>query len=408
MNIVLVFGIPGCGKRDFLRSLNDAGLLTALDLEEVWEELNGRPFSDLLGKAPDEVRRGLSKAIGQLTRDERARVFVGVHATHMVETMLSSPLPLEALKALPVDYCITLHDDLYAVAKRLRDRGWPFTYDQVLLWRNAELLVADLTSTLVARNTELLGETPNFWVGVKHPKSVILKLLREPTSPKVYAAFSISGVREESDPETKQRLKDETTRYRKELYDRGLIVFDPATLDDRLLINRVISDEAPRKEILQIEAHERWPYRVGSEGDYEPAVEDPIGTFPIKLSHAEAFLLRGPAAPPHQPYYDIDAHITQIDLRYVRQADFVTVWRPFSKGVPSVGCYREAKSAVAQDKPVVAFSPLEDEEAYRQASKKKPLMEVWPPAVPLIPEEYRFWREVDSAVKRVREKLRPA
>jgi hypothetical protein len=320
----------------------------------------------------------------------------------MVETMLSSALPIQELQELRPDFCITIHDDLYAVGKRLHDRGFPLNYQQLLLWRSAELLVADLVAGLVVRGPDL-PDPPNFWLGAKHPRSSVIRLLRDWKAPKVYAAFSISGILKIDDAAARAQLKDETTEYRTRLYDRGLIVFDPATLDDRLLINDVLGDLAPTPATLVIEAHKRWPFLIRGE-ENRPAVEDPAGLFPLQIAHAEAFLLKGPTARPHQPYSDIDAHITQIDLRYVSQADFVTVWRPFNQGIPSAGCFREAASAASQGKEVIAFCPQEDLRDYENnpASGSRPLREVWPTGVPLIPGVDEFWRQVDLAVERLK------
>jgi len=179
------------------------------------------------------------------------------------------------------------------------------------------------------------------------------------------------------------------------------VVFDPATLDDRLLINKVKDDTAPRAEAITVRADERWPYRIGPDEANQPCVDDPEGVFPLDIAHAEAFLLKGALGSPHSPYNDIDAHITQIDLRYVKQADFVTVWRPFSRGFQSLGCYREVRTAESLNKEVIAYCPNEDQQAFRSnpENKMRPLQEIWPPTVPLIPDEQQFWSRVRQAVE---------
>jgi len=377
------------------------------ELEKEWEQLNNQKFSLLLERSVSERRAALEhalKAVNDTLPKEAQQVLIGVHATHMVEAMLSSPLPIRDLQGLEVDFCLTIHDDLYAVSKRLEDAGFPLNYQQLLLWRSAELLVADLAASQIVRKRNNLIDPPNFWLGAKHPKSSVHRLLSEPSCPKVYAAFSISGLLEIPDRAVATQLISETNQYRKGLYQRGLVVFDPATLDDRLLINKVMSDTAPRDEFITIHREDRWPYRISDDEADQPAVDDPPDVFPRSIAHAEAFLLKGPPAYPHQPYTDVDAHITQIDLRYVQQADFITVWRPFSQGVPSVGCYREATTARDLGKEVIAYCPGEDTEKYRRnpGNKTRPLREVWSRGVPLIPDVERFWQGVDKTVERIR------
>ena len=398
MGVIIVFGTSGCGKRTLLGEMErlDASLC-ASQLEQKWEEMNDNRFSHLLGKPESERRSALGTALDALNHCK----LIGVHATHMVDSMLSSSLPIERLAQLHVDFCVTIHDDLYAVARRLRTQGFPVDYRQILLWRNAEHLLADFVAGLVVKNRGNLPDPPNFWLGVKHAKSSFLRLFQNPAQLKVYAAFSITGVKQLKDEIKKARLIEEITNYRRELLKRSFIVFDPATLEDRILIQDVIHDNSPRDETIQISREERWPYITDGGDLHQPAVDDPADAFPVLIPHAEAFLLRWPVSVPHQPYVDIDAHITQIDLRYVRQADFVTVWRPFNQGIVSTGCATEVFSA-AQHKNVIAYSPNEDEVSWRQnsANQSKALRTFWPPGVPLFQDEKQFWTKVDEEAAR--------
>jgi len=405
---ILVFGTPGCSKKEFLRQLELSGVWRGVELERVWEKSSGgRKFSVLLDDALSERRTALQAAIGALKgdpHDSGKALAIGVHATHFVEAMLSCPLPVADLEALGATLCVTIHDDLYAVKKRLAEQGFSMPYQQLLLWRSAELLVADLVaSRLVPKRSGQL-DPPNIWLGAKHTRISVHRLLNDPTAPKIYAAFSITGVLRVHDRDRREELIQETNEYRTKLHDLGLVVFDPATLDDRLLINKVLLDTAPRDETIVVETHERWPYRIGADEAYQPCVEDPGGVFPLAISHAEAFLLKGGLGSPHSPYSDIDAHITQIDLRYVAQADLVTVWRPFLLGHQSLGCYREASTAADLGKEVIGYCPAEDEEAFRKnpANQQRPLREFWPPNIPLIPDRQVFWTMVVDAVERLR------
>ena len=247
----------------------------------------------LLDEALSERRAALQSGLKTLKDepdDPERDLAIGVHATHFVEAMLLCPLPVRDLGAHGVALCLTIHDDLYAVKKRLAQKGFPMTYRQLLIWRSAELLAADLVASFLVpkRNNQL--DPPNISLSVKHARVSIQRLLNEPTRPRVYAAFSITGVIRR--PELERRpLIQETNQHRKKLHDLGIVVFDPATLDDRLLINKVMGDTAPRAGAITIEADERWPYRIGSDEANQPCVNDPDGVFPLEIAPAEAFLL---------------------------------------------------------------------------------------------------------------------
>ncbi len=407
MRIILVFGTSGCGKGSFLKSCRiHSEAVYCSELEEEWQESSSKSWMSLLDKPITERRKALEAAVEWFQGNAESRkvstAILGIHATNMTESMLSSPLPMSALKRLNIDFCLTVHDDLYAVRRRLRRKGFHFNYQQLLLWRAAEHMIADLVATELVGTEEGRIDPPNFWFGVKHPKASLRRLLFHPTCTKVYSAFSITGAFQlkNKDPRLYSKLIAETSVYRRKLYDRDLIVFDPATLYDRLLI---IPHNIEGEDSVTINQEERWPYVISHKRSYAPSVTDPKGAFPLKIGRAEASLLRESSTSPHAPYSDIDAHITQIDLRYVAQADFVTVWRPFNQGVPSIGCLREVTTAHMLGKDVIAYSPEDDLQQYaaRPENKSRPLTRVWPSGVPLIADEQDFWDEVNKMIERI-------
>lgn len=413
MRVILVFGTSGCGKGSFLKGCRtDYKAVYCSELEAEWKKLSSKSWKSQLGKPIPERRKALEVAVGWFLDSAKRRkvntAILGIHATNMAESMLSSPLPVSVLKQLNIDFCLTVHDDLYAVRRRLQREGFHINYQQLLLWRNAEHVIADLVAT------ELVGtgggriDPPNFWLGVKHPKSSLRRLLFCPTCPKVYSAYSIAGILEvkDKDPQLYSKLIAETSVYRGNLYQHDLIVFDPATLDDRLLVKEAISNDIKGENFVTINQQERWPYVISDNGSNAPMVGDPKDAFPFKIAYAEASLLRGSSTSPHAPYSDIDAHVTQIDLRYVAQADFVTVWRPFNQGVPSVGCLTEVNTAHTLGKDVLAYSLETDLQQYaaRPENKSRPLKTVWPAGVPLFTNEQDFWDKVNNTIKKIRDR----
>ena len=375
MRYVLVFGTSGCGKKDFLDTLRDE------DHHRFSVQIECRKLEH-----PLRVLRLRSEIVNQI-RQIKARFqprpgtcFVGLHATHLHEAFVYSAIPLSVLRELKTAFCITLLDDLYAMQARLGSEGYRYSYRDLVLWLRAELLMADLIAEEVVTNRTV--QTKNFILGAKHPRSVVSRLVGPDTTPKVYAAYSITGVLSQQNTSVRKKLLKENIEYRRKLVTLGAVVFDPATLDDRILINKIIQDRNPRRGRVRISRSKRWPYTIGR-GLNAPTLSDPPNAFPIEIPHVEAFVLKiTPQQTPHRPYSDIDALITQIDLRYVSQADFITVWRPFCLGTYSSGCFREARTAAELGKSAVAFCPREDREMLGVQSR--PLSDKWPSGVPLI------------------------
>lgn len=135
---------------------------------------------------------------------------------------------------------------------------------------------------------------------------------------------------------------------------------------------------------------------------------DPPNTFPIRVDPIEAFSLKESPRAVHAKYNEIDAHITQVDLRYVSQADFITVWRPFNQGFQSIGCTTESVIASSAGKEVIVYSPEEDFLNWRKAktSKSKPLEKTWPARIGLLATPQQFWEKVEETINRVSKRKR--
>jgi len=387
MRYVLVFGTSGCGKKNFLDTLRDEDhRLFSVQIECKKLE-NPLQVSRLRSEIANQIHH-----IKTRFQPRPGTCFVGLHATHLREAFVYSAIPLSSLRKLRPAFCITLIDDLYAMQARLGSEGYRYSYRDLVLWLRAELLMADVIAEEAVVSRTL--RTKNFILGAKHPRTVVSRLVSNDTTPKVYAAYSITGVLSQQNASLRMKLLDENIEYRRKLVTLGAVVFDPATLDDRILINTIAQDRNPRRGRVKISGSKRWPYVIGR-GLNAPTLSDPSNAFPIEIPHVEAFVLKvTPQQTPHRPYSDIDALITQIDLRYVSQSDFITVWRPFCLGTYSSGCFREARTAVELGKSAIAFCPRKDREMLGVQSR--PLSDKWPSGVPLIENEEEFWSRVQK------------
>jgi len=406
MPIILVFGTSGCNKASFLESLcRGDKRFWKIELEKEWELHHQTRWTTLLDQPTAKRRNALKETIVRLKSNLPGNkiVLLGLHATHLVEASLSSPAPIDVLKDIGVDFCITVFDDLAAVRHRLAKRGFHYNFQQLLLWRSAELLAADLISEEVAQKFSNRTNIRNFFIAVKHPLSTVRKLLTNLNCIKVYSAYSISGVIETKNPDLRLRLKNETIKYRKELLMRNIVVFDPGTLDDRLLISKLRTNKL-KQGYNTVNFKERWPYLLGRNKNLHPAVVDPKNLFPLRIQNIEAYILKKSLGGISGHYNQIDAHITQIDLRYVAQADFITVWRPFNQGTPSLGCRREVEYATVLERPVIAYSTREDKKLLEEKPRgqSRPLDRLWVSSGGLLENQKEFWVEIDKIIQQFR------
>lgn len=401
MKTIIIFGPSGCGKKQFLNRFRDKkSQILAGELEREWERLSRKPWKSILDRPSSERERaladGLESFLEKAGRRKADWCLLGVHAAHYVNGIFSTAVPVSLLRKLNVVRCLTVFDDLYAVRYRLKRDYDDFNYQQLLAWRSVEFVLADMIAGLIVKKRAGAKKPANVWLCVKHPVIAVRRLIFDDSCASVYSAFSITGVLAQKDAKARRSILKEISNYKLQLYKKNLVVFDPGTLDDRLIINDVLSARKPKDKQIIVPKSKRLPFIIGG-GKHGPAVRDPDQIFPLRVSHSEAFFLKEYPKAYQSPYNLIDAHITQIDLRYVEQADFLTVWRPFCEGYTSTGCRTEAEAANRLGMPVIAYSPPNDFEKWKKRHRPKPLEPTWPP-VGRHEEERSFWSEVNEVV----------
>jgi adenylate kinase len=202
------------------------------------------------------------------------------------------------------------------------------------------------------------------YLAVKHPAVLMYRLIFHPALPRVYAAFPITKTRE---IEARRR---EINQHRSHLH-REFAVFDPLTIDDRVLINKL--DARTQADNLLIEAQDRWCCDLTELGpDYASLVAEDPALFPIAVPVKEARELslqleqQGWSTP-------IDAQIRNRDFRYIDQSDIVAVYRPRWDGQHSsgVGAEKTYAGGIGR-KPFVEFNLKSDMQKYVKKQGSKP------------------------------------
>lgn len=301
----------------------------------------------LLMRPQKKQREAVTEAIGRMSGrlPEADLNIISLHACHQCGSIPVFPCTSEAVKGLDPAICITLIDDVYSCRKRLKRGGYPYRHHQLLNWRQVECGIADLIADA--------SSIENVYLAAKHPRMMVYRLLFEPKRPRLYSASQITNVRD--NPQARKEIE----AHRRHIHQE-FVVFDPLTVDDRILVNSLPGEET-EAETFQVGIDARWPSDFSDIGPhYESLVPEDPNLFPLTVEVKEAEELNRPDQM-SSPMSTIDAQITQRDFRYIDQADVMAAYRPRLLGHESGGVAAEKLYAAGTGAtPVVEYSPSED------------------------------------------------
>lgn len=275
---------------------------------------------------------------------------ISLHATHLCAGIPVFPCSSESVGAVKPDIFLTLFDDVYACKAKLESDGYPFSTSQLLIWRQIECGIVD-------HFAQVCG-VDNVYLAAKHPRITVYWRIFEPKRPRIYSASQITESRKS------QELIDEIEEHRRQLHKK-YIVFDPFTLDDRLLINNIPSDKK-HEDVLEFNQEERLPCDLSDLGkDYLSLVVQDKALFPFQIQVREAWELQRPVEKNRRRNI-IDAQIEYRDYRYIRQSDVVSAYRPWLNKHESSGVAAEKVYAAGSGRrTVVEYSlPKDLEDAF--------------------------------------------
>lgn len=421
--VILVFGQTGTLKEIAVNRIRDAVIANEHGLKpdeideatrnsltqylEVEREIKRLHKNDLLTylkhQCPKTLHGDWTEAVRKVQSEMLPgdkTIFVGLHGHYSWQGRQFSPISLDLLKELAPTHSICLIDDLYCMYARIVNRedirmeGCYFSLRELALTRATEIMISDVISQEIILPFDGYHQK-NRVISVRQSPEDVYRLLFKPKMLKVYASFPIS----------KTRFADETRSEIDAFRDamkRDFMVFDPLTIDEKLLqfilIEYLWWKETPVELIakkvkggLDVERvgrlikdnTERWKahgkdYRcgIGAEGEEkvllrqgerwhipsERAMVDPsMGQhavkFPIPLDPDEI----------EEVCYDIDKQIADRDFRLIHQADVISVYRPNFQREISNGVLREhiyATSEVEEKKDFVIFHKDQDGEPF--------------------------------------------
>jgi len=250
--------------------------------------------------------------------EDKPNVLINTHATFRWRHGLFNACDIDQLRALKPDVMICLVDNIEVVAHRLnRDFDVDATLKDLMVWREEEIMATELIA-------QALGLGNRFYVlsrGRHHDTiETCFRLVCRGGMKTVYPSFPMTHV--VGLPDT---LK-EIDAFRAELA-KHFIAFDPADVDEKLLLDRAIA--AAR-------SGEDW---INSE---------PPGSFsasrdPLRVSVKQVLDIAG----------DVDGQIYTRDFKMVRQSDMIVSLVPeLPDGMPglSSGVERELHHAFEHGK----------------------------------------------------------
>lgn len=205
---------------------------------------------------------------------------------------------------------VTLIDDIYDVASAIasRDVTDSLRLREIATWRAVELLVGDF----LARETE----KQNFVVAVKHPVSVLQRLVFERHRKIVYCAFPISRTRATAES------RAEIDLFKSRLRESGVTTFDPVTIDDLVLLHSLKQTEDEAPEVV-VRDGDRW------ELTDEPLLID--GRPPTHAGSKRTF----DRAEIEEATRDVQRQVVTRDFRLIEDSQAVVAYRPNWGGSPS-------------------------------------------------------------------------
>lgn len=330
---VIVTGQVGMDKQQYLRNVVDfAG--------DNGEQINLYNVGDIMyTEAPDlKPGRILDLPLSRLHSLRRAafkdviaeshgqdNIIVNTHATFRWRHGLFAAFDFDQMQALKPDVLICLVDNIEVVHHRLhQEHKSDATLKDLMVWREEEIMATELLA-------RALGPRTQFYIlsrGRHHDtQETCFRLCCRPEMRRVYPSFPMSHVVDMPD------VLAEIDAFRAELA-KHFIAFDPADVDEKLLLEKAIQAAKSGEDFIHMDAHSFG-------GGHEE----------LNVSVKQVLDIAG----------DIDGQIYMRDFKLIDQSDMIVSLVPeLPGGVPALssGVERELQHAFEHGKEVyVVWKP---------------------------------------------------
>jgi hypothetical protein len=344
---VLFVGTPGVSKKLALEKLREA-VQELFPQERIFagenrrtvildELLYGQDAITFLQQTEETQKKLWRETFHRIREDfdtaRREHHFLGLHLTYRLGRLIPFCVAsFPDLIAWKPDVIITFIDDIYCVRGRVHEREYKsFTLADLILWRSEEILVGDL----LARVVNPQAPPPNYVVSVKHPASMLARLLMQKDTMRVYLSHDITKSR------TDERLRKVIDSFRIEIRKRNsCAVFEPLTIDELPPVKLHLSGTAQKVVTYNSEQPSlRWP-------TLQP---DDL------LASDHRCQIQIPSTELHDVEELIDAQVSWRDIRLVNQSHCVLVYRPTIAGTIGSGVLSEIDYARSTGRPVIVY-----------------------------------------------------
>ena len=334
----VITGQIGIDKKPYLQAVCDAAgeRGESIPLFHVGEMMYGEAPDVRPGRILDlpisrlaSLRRAAFKDIIATSSpvEQHPSIMVNTHATFRWHHGLFSAFDFDQMSLLEANMFICLVDNVETIHQRLHDEhDIDATLKDCMVWREEEILATELLANA-------MGAHDQFYILSRGRQQdtidTCLKLVTRPEMRKVYPSFPMSHVVGMPD------ILEEIDRFRADIA-KYFIAFDPADVDEKLLLDRALDAAREGHDWVEVEPHTFG----GKEGSTSQRM-------PVR----EVLDIAG----------DIDGQIYMRDFKLVDQSDMIVSYIPeLEGGVPglSSGVERELHHAFEHTKEVyVVWKP---------------------------------------------------
>ena len=335
----IVTGQIGIDKKPYLQAVADLGGQRGKTLplfnvgnmmyEEGPDIRPGRILDLPLSRLASLRRAAFKDIIAQTAPlEDHPDIMVNTHATFRWRHGLFSAFDFDQMNALAPNMFICLLDNVEVVHHRLHEEhDIDATLKDCMVWREEEIIVTELLA-------HAMGCHNDFYIlsRGRHQDTVetALRLVTRPEMRKVYPSFPMSHVMDM--PEVLAEIES----FREELA-KHFITFDPADVDEKLLLDNGIAAAKEGRDWIEVEPHAFGGGRQSEEM--------------IRVNVREILDIAG----------DVDGQIYMRDFKLIDQSDMIVSLVPeLAGGIPglSSGVERELHHAFEHTKEVyVVWKP---------------------------------------------------
>jgi hypothetical protein len=379
----LFTGIAGLKKRNCLAHLRnyilstyapDTGsdpqdlVIPIVELARLTRQEVEGDFFDLYPTYEDRLLKFRNRIsdFGSISHKNIRCIFIHTHLTHFMtghfRSWVGSADYSDLFQGLQIKKVIHLIDNIYTCQHNIAKDGYPYTLDQVILWRDTEQMVTDILSGLLFKQTQLEKSKV---LAINHCLETAADILFNDQKRQLYMAYPISKLRDierfrqafgdvataclddesirhkvpkqrkydhylklrdsmiaefpdKSLTEVIEDLQQQNAEYR-HFFTREFIAYDPSTIDEWPLLDKVVP--SADTQLITLTPNDCWP--LVCEPEMRIAGRDVtanVGRLEIPADQVKE--LKVPTAGDQQRFWtSIHRQTRSRDFRLIEQAD---------------------------------------------------------------------------------------